>query len=95
MPYSRNDPSLKQRRQKLRRAQTDAERFFWQHVRNKQFLGAKFFRQYSIGLYIVDFYCPKLKLAIELDGGQHTEPDAKVYDEERSAFLRSQGIEVV
>jgi very-short-patch-repair endonuclease len=43
----------------------------------------------------LDFYCPKLKLAIELDGGQHTEDDKKEYDATRSAYLKSQGIDVM
>jgi very-short-patch-repair endonuclease len=95
MPYARNDPALKQRRRELRRSQTDAERVFWQHVRGKRFLNIKFFRQYSMGSYVLDFYCPKLKLAIELDGGQHADDEVRIYDESRSAFLRTQGIEVV
>lgn len=95
MTYTRNDPALKQRRRKLRRSQTDAERVLWQQVRGRRFLDTKFFRQYSVGPYIVDFYCPKLMLAIELDGGQHADDDARKYDEERSAYLWSLGIEVI
>jgi very-short-patch-repair endonuclease len=55
----------------------------------------KFFRQYSVGVYIVDFYSPLLKLAIEIDGGQHAEKENKKYDEMRSAYLKGQGIEVM
>ncbi len=55
----------------------------------------KFVRQYSAGPYILDFYCPKLKLAIELDGGQHAENDNKKYDAARSAYLKSQGIDMM
>ncbi len=76
----RNDPALKQRRRELRRNQTDAEKSFWANVRNKQFFGLKFFRQYSIGPYILDFYCPALKLAVELDGGQHLQCENQEYD---------------
>ena len=54
----------------------------------------KFFRQYSIGPYILDFYCPTLKLAIELDGGQHNQPENRDYDSARSEYLKAQGIEV-
>jgi prepilin-type N-terminal cleavage/methylation domain-containing protein len=54
----------------------------------------KFFRQYSIGPYILDFYCPTAKLAIELDGGQHNQCENKEYDESRSEYLKAQGIEV-
>src|SRR4030042_4179468 len=65
------------------------------HIRNRRFYGMKFFRQYSTGPYILDFYCPKLKLAIELDGGQHTHEDNLEYDAERSAYLKSQGVDVM
>ena len=95
MKFIRNDPSLKHRRMELRRNQTDAEKLFWMRIRNRQFYGMKFFRQYSTGPYILDFYCPKLKLAIELDGGQHTHEDNLEYDAERSAYLKSQGIDVI
>jgi len=90
MKFLRNDPTLKQRRRELRRDQTDAEKALWTKVRNKQFFGMKFFRQYSIGSYILDFYCPTVKLAIELDGGQHNQNDNREYDSARSEYLKSQ-----
>jgi len=93
--FLRNDPTLKQRRRELRRNQTDAERVLWAKVRNRQFVGIKFFRQYSIGPYIVDFYCPTVKLAVELDGGQHGQSDTKSYDAARSEYLRTHGIDVM
>ena len=95
MSFLRNDPSLKDRRRKLRHNQTDAEKALWAQVRNKQFFGLKFFRQYSMGAYILDFYCPEKKLAVELDGGQHNLPEGKEYDAERTAYLNSHGIQVV
>lgn len=55
----------------------------------------KFFRQYSIGPYVVDFYCPKYKLAIETDGGQHAEEEQKEYDKARTDYLKSIGVEVM
>lgn len=73
MKFVRNDPVLKQRRRELRRNQTDAGKALWMKVRNRQLFGLRFFRQYSIGPYILDFYCPMEKLAIELDGGQHNQ----------------------
>lgn len=91
----RNDPLLKQRRRELRRNQTEAEKTFWTHVRNSQFYGMRFFRQYSIGPYILDFYCPAAKLAVELDGGQHNQYDSQEYDTVRSEYLKAQGIEVI
>ena len=95
MTFLRNDPTLKKRRRELRRKQTDAERAFWAKVRNKQFFGIKFFRQYSIGPNIVDFYCPTVKLAVELDGGQHSQSDKMEYDATRSEYPRTHGIDVM
>ena len=69
MKFMYNDPSLKSTRRKLRNNQTNVERLLWNHLKNKQFYGLKFYRQYSIGKYILDFYSPELELAIELDGG--------------------------
>lgn len=93
MPYLSNDPSLKNYRRRLRRDQTDAENKLWRHLRNKRLDGFKFFRQYSYGHYILDFYCPRKRLAIELDGGQHLE--AKEYDKQRTFYLNCKGIRVI
>ena len=72
-------------RKSLRNHSTAAEAVLWRILKGKQLEGLKFRRQQGIGPYIVDFYCPKLKLAIELDGEVHdTRSD---YDEQRSAFL--------
>ncbi len=95
MRFLRNDPTLKHRRRELRRNQTDAERALWAKVRNKRFFGIKFFRQYSIGPFIVDFYCPKVKLAVELDGGQHSQSNNRESDAARSEYLKTQGIHVM
>ena len=95
MSFLKNDPYLKDRRRKLRRTQTDAERAFWNRVRNEQFFGLKFFRQYSVGPYILDFYCPAKKMAVELDGGQHNLSDGREYDAERTAYLNGHEIVVV
>lgn len=61
------------RARRLRREQTDAERTLWRALRSRQFSGLKFRRQHPIGPYIVDLCCLTLKLAIEVDGGQHAE----------------------
>lgn len=95
MKYTRNDPILKQRRQVLRNNQTEAEKNLWARIRNRQFHEIRFCRQYSVGPYILDFYCPELKLAIELDGGQHTNDDKQAYDASRSTYLKAQGIIVM
>lgn len=90
-----NNLKFKERRRELRRNQTEAEKLLWARLRNKQIHGIKFFRQFSIGAYILDFYSPTLKLAIEFDGGQHAEKENQEYDEIRSNYLRAQGIEVM
>lgn len=95
MKFLRNDPMLKTRRRELRRNQTEAEKTFWKQVRDRQFHGMRFVRQYSIGPYILDFYCPVLKLAIELDVGQHTKDENREHDTVRSQYLRAQGIDVL
>jgi very-short-patch-repair endonuclease len=83
------------RRRALRRDSTDAERVLWWHLRDRRFEGYKFRRQHSCGPFILDFYCPERRLAVELDGGQHFEPTAMVYDERRTTFLRQKGIAVL
>lgn len=90
--YTFNEASLKSRRQELRKNQTPQETELWNIIRNKKVLGLKFFRQYSVGSFILDFYCPLIHLAIEVDSGQHNEPSKKEYDLERSKFLESKGI---
>ncbi len=64
-------------------------------MRNKQLNGCKFFRQYSIGKFIVDFYAPSKKLAIEVDGGQHNENLGIENDKQRTFYLKQQGIRVI
>jgi very-short-patch-repair endonuclease len=76
----------------LRRSQTPEEAVLWGKVRNNQ-LGFKIKRQYSVGPYVLDFYCPSRKLAIEIDGSQHTKE--KEYDKERSKCLSVFGIKVI
>ena len=95
MKFIHNDPTFKETRRNLRNNQTDVEKLLWSHLRNKQFYGLKFYRQYSIGKYILDFYCSELRLAIELDGGQHGEEDNKKHDNIRAEYLRAQGIKVI
>ncbi|OGS21098.1 MAG: hypothetical protein A2252_05545 [Elusimicrobia bacterium RIFOXYA2_FULL_39_19] len=90
-----NRQDTKESRKSLRKNQTDAEKILWSKLRNKQLNGYKFFRQYGIDKYIVDFYCPKLKLAVEVDGGQHYNKEAIDYDKRRSIFLESKSIKTV
>ena len=93
--FIRNDPKLKKRRKELRQNQTEAEKLLWSQLRNNRFYGVKFFRQYSIGPYVLDFYSPTLRLVIELDGGQHSEQEQQEYDENRSEYLKLHDMEVI
>ena len=95
MQPPRNDQLLRQRRRDLRRSQTEAEEALWSNLRNRQLNGMKFFRQYSLGPYILDFYCPKSNIAVEVDGGQHTTDEKRAYDKARSEYLEVQGIRVL
>ena|SRR3989338_8434062 len=95
MKRLKNNKNLKEVRQKLRKGQTAQESLHWSKLRKNQ-LGVKFFRQYSIGNYIVDFYCPARRLAVELDGSQHGESEEQGQkDERRNKFLRGKGIKVL
>jgi very-short-patch-repair endonuclease len=95
MKFLHNSPELKDNRRELRHNQTDAEKAFWNKVRSRQFHGKRFLRQYGVGSYILDFYCPELRLAVELDGGQHNETGGKEHDAVRSEFLLAQDIDVL
>ena len=87
-----NHVHLKQIRQELRKNTTSAEGTLWMYLRNKQLDGRKFRRQFSIGNFVVDFYCPSEKLAIELDGRSHYDSVGLSNDEKKELFLREQGI---
>jgi len=90
-----NREDQKSRRRELRNRPTEAEHLLWYQLRGAQLDGRKFRRQHGIGPYIVDFYCPEEKLAIELDGDIHREPEVKAHDEIRDRFLTERGIRVL
>ena len=84
-----NNNKLKERRRNLRNNSTKAEVLLWEHLRKNQILGFKFRRQFSIGTYIVDFYCTELMLAIEIDGITHLKDEEKEYDQYRQTSLEN------
>lgn len=91
----KNTPELKRRRRRLRREQTRAEFVLWQELRAKR-TGHKFYRQFSFEKkFIVDFYCEKFKLVIELDGPIHDDETRKKYDKRRQDWLEKQGYKVL
>jgi len=90
-----NNQSLKNRRRELRANQTDAEKKLWEFLRGKRFHGLKFHRQFSVGEYILDFYCPKFRIDIELDGNQHKKDETVLYDKDRGRVLQASNIKVI
>ncbi|MBW1799699.1 MAG: endonuclease domain-containing protein [Deltaproteobacteria bacterium] len=86
---------LKHKARQLRKNMTDSERTLWGHLRGKQLLGVQFYRQKPIGDYIVDFYAPKTKLVIEVDGSQHTEEYHADKDRQRDDHLKNLGFRVL
>ena len=90
MPYNKE---LNKKAKYLRNEMTAAEKKLWYgYLRNHQF---QFLRQRPIGNYIVDFYCPKLKLVIEIDGETHLSKEDREYDKERTRVLESYGLKVL
>jgi very-short-patch-repair endonuclease len=83
------------RRRRLRRNSTDAELALWALLRPRELAGFKFRRQHSFGPYIVDFYCPRHRLVLELDGGQHYAPKTEAFDAQRTSFLPQLGLRVI
>lgn len=90
-----NKTTLKEKRQALRNNATLSEKILWSKLKKGNPFNLKFRRQYSIGNYIVDFYCPELKLAIEIDGDSHFEEGAEKKDFSRTAYLEKEGINLI
>ena|ERR1051325_2852990 len=84
-----NKTSQKELRRFLRNHLSKSEAVMWKHLSGKQMLGYKFRRQYGVDQYVVDFYCPELKLAIEIDGESHFRNGAEVYDQERQKHIEA------
>jgi very-short-patch-repair endonuclease len=75
--------------------QTPAERHLWDLLRNREFSGLKFRRQHPLGTFIADFYCPKLRVAIELDGAVHDDSETRQRDRQRDELLAGRGVRVL
>jgi very-short-patch-repair endonuclease len=90
--YNQN---LKQISRVLRKNSTDAERRLWSKLRLKNLDGFQFYRQRIIVNYIVDFYCPRAKLVIEVDGGQHYHGKTRSDDLKRDEYLRNIGLKIL
>lgn len=88
--YNKKSQTIK--RKLLREKLSPTEIVLWKKLKTKKLNGYKFRRQYSFGRYVVDFYCPALKLAIEIDGLYHKSSNMKEYDLERQLFIESFGV---
>jgi very-short-patch-repair endonuclease len=89
-----NKKSEQEKRRQLRANMTYCEKIVWLHLKKRQ-LGYRFLRQYSVDHFVIDFYCPELKLAVELDGNVHEIPEQKEYDEARQKYLEKFGIQFI
>ena len=87
-----NRSSEKPKRQFLRCETPKAEQVLWSKLRRRQMLGYKFRRQYSVAAYVVDFYCPAARFAIEVDGDSHFQKGSAARDEARQVAIESFGI---
>lgn len=90
-----NKGSEKINRRKLRKDATPSEQILWEYLRNRKCLGIKFRRQYSIDQFVIDFFSPELKLALEVDGKIHLKKEVKNHDENRDGYLRTYGIKFI
>ena len=92
-PFTGYNPAMKDRARELRKNMTPQERHLWYDFLRGY--PVKFYRQRSIDNFIVDFYCSRAHLAIEVDGSQHYTAGGLEYDRQRSAILRQYGVKVV
>jgi very-short-patch-repair endonuclease len=83
------------RARELRWNMTDAERVLWSLLRRKQLAGYRFRRQATLDPYIADFFCPKARVIVELDGSDHGRDDQRLRDEMRTRYLERNGCHVV
>ena len=90
-----NLKDTKDLRQGLRLTATPAEVTLWQFLKKSQVGGLKFRRQHSVGEFVLDFYCPEIKLDLELDGEVHNSPMAYERDMKRTQYLNHLGISVL
>jgi very-short-patch-repair endonuclease len=83
------------KRKSLRKRSTEAERRLWNGLRARQLEGFKFRRQYAFGPYVLDFYCPSQRLAIEVDGDSHASERGEAEDALRTEYLSAHGVRVI
>jgi very-short-patch-repair endonuclease len=92
LPYNKK---LKKYSRDLRKDMTFAERLLWEKIRRKQLKDHQFYRQKILGNYIVDFYCAKANLVVEVDGSQHYLEEGRKKDKKRDDYLNKLGLKVL
>jgi very-short-patch-repair endonuclease len=90
-----NPKKTKKQRQYLRNNMTKWEVRLWSDLKGKQMFGFKVRRQYGIDNLVIDFYCPELKLALEVDGDVHYYPDKAEMDKRKDKRLHEEGIQLI
>ncbi|HZG01319.1 MAG TPA: DUF559 domain-containing protein, partial [Chitinophagales bacterium] len=90
-----NNPELKARRKELGHNSTNVENVLWDLLRDRRLGGWRFRRQFSVGSYVLDFYCPKARLNVEVGGSQHFTAQGKLYNVARDGYMRSMRIDVL
>ena len=95
LSHRTNQKDQKILRQTLRNNATAPEAILWRILKGKQIEGLKFRRPFGLGPYVLDFYCPEIRLRIELDGDVHKSFEQAQYDEERSRFINENNIKVL
>ena len=91
----RASPELVRRAKDLRFNATPEERLLWSQLKNRKFAETRWLRQYPVAGYVLDFYCARAKLVVELDGSQHELPDSVDYDVARTQYLGARGLRVL
>lgn len=83
------------KRKKLRNEPTRAEIALWREINSRRLNGYKFRRQHSIGPFVIDFYCPAMRLAIEVDGNSHFLENVEIYEARREKFIKDFGVKML
>jgi very-short-patch-repair endonuclease len=89
-----NKKEMKPIRRQLRKQNVPAEKVLWQKIKRKQ-LGYRFLRQFSIGRFVVDFYCPEKRIAIEIDGFTHSADNEIKKDMIKENYIKSLGLDLI
>jgi very-short-patch-repair endonuclease len=87
-----NKKKFQERRRMLRNNMLKSEVVLWSKIKNRQIHGERFLRQYDVDQYVLDFYCPRLKLAIEVDGDSDFMPGSEGQDKARQEYIETLGI---